>query len=359
MKSHQEAVIFIPGLTAEEKDMYLNLLGTGLTEYLETIKVKEIGEAKIAGNSGKKFEVYLDKENKKNIDIYEVYWQDLFNKKLSTEELKERLVRGTNLLFYWFFGKTWLSITEAPFLFIGLGITLALFISWYFGILVMAFTAIGEKPDFFGFNINDIYPGLAENLGKIGKNVGGWNVWLTISALLTFIPINKAIDIADFTRRYLEENSEGTNLRAKIRQRVLAVLKDILETKEVEYEKITILAHSFGVVVGTDVLADYHEIKPIRYITLGSPLKVFSYQSKWIEKEIEKCLNNDKVESWTDCYSDQDWLCTKTPLPKGYSSSKIKFYKNQLKFSLLKQITGKSHDYYFSNEEVLKEILNL
>lgn len=279
MSSYQEAIIFIPGLGAPEKDFYLNFISAGLTEHLETIKVKEIGEAKIAGNSGKKFEVYLDKENKKNVDIYEVYWQDVFSR-LSKEELKERLVRGTNLLFYWFFAKTWLSIKEAPLLFIGLGITLALFISWYFGILVMALTAIGEKPDFFGFDLNNIYPGLANKLGEIGHDMGGWNLWLTISALLSFIPINNAIDIADFTKRYLEEDTEGRVIKAKIRSRVLAVLKDVLEAnleEEKVYKKITILAYSFGVVVGTDVLADYNYTKQVRYITLGGPLKLLSY----------------------------------------------------------------------------------
>lgn len=355
MSIRQEAVIFVPAITAPDKDFYLNCLTVGLTEHIEStsIKVKEVGEAKIAGHSGKRFELYLHEEKVKVIDIYEAYWGDLFTK-LSEKDLKTRVLSGAHLLFYWSFGKIWNSAREAPTLFFSVILSLILLISWYYGIVVMALTAIGESHKFIGFELNKE---LAEKLGDIGKILGGWSVWLITSAFLNLIPVNLGTDIAYFAKKYLDEDTDGRIIRAKTRQRISTILDDVLSDKT--YEEITVLAHSFGVTIATDMLADYHHNKKIRYISMGGALKVLSYKSEWIEKEIKKCLSNDTIEAWIDFYSEQDWLCTKTPLPKGCQSQKIRYIKNRLKFSLLKQISGKSHTHYFTDEGVLREILNV
>jgi hypothetical protein len=355
MSVRKEAVVFVPALTAQDKDFYLDLLSAGFTEHLEStsVKVKDIGEAKTAGNSGKRFELHTDSEKLKIVDVYEAYWGDLFSK-LSDKDLKTRLLSGTSLTFYWFLGKIWASAREAPALFIGVFISLMFLIFWYYGIIVMALTAIGQDNNFFGFPIDCK---LATKLGQIGTSLGGWSVWLIASALLNIIPVNIGVDIANFTKKYLDEDTDGRIIRVKTRQRISVVLNDILN--ENIYDKVTILAHSFGVTIATDLLADYHNPTKIRYISMGGALKVLSYKAEWIEKEIEKCLNNDTLETWIDFYSDRDWMCTKTPLPKGCSSNKIQYRKINLKFSLLKQMSGESHNHYFTDENVLKTILNI
>ncbi|MEH2293221.1 hypothetical protein [Nostoc sp.] len=155
----------------------------------------------------------------------------------------------------------------------------------------------------------------------------------------------------------MEENSEGKILKAKIRKQVADKLNAVLETGL--YDRVTILAHSFGVVIATDLLADYQGDHRVRYISMGGCLKFISCKSRHIENEISKCLDNKKIEAWIDFYSDQDWLCTKTPIPKKSSHERIQQTKTQTSFSLLKQLTGESHDNYFTNEEVLKAVLNL
>ena len=356
MSVRKEAVVFVPGLAVQDRDFFLDCISTGLTEHLEITNVKEVGEAKIAGNSGKRFELYIDAENIKIIDIYEAYWADLFSK-LSEQDLKSQFLNGTYLLFYWLFGKIWASVREAPTLFIGIMTSLLLLFFWYYGILAMALTAIGQDPNFLNFI--PIKTEWAKSIGSVGTTMGGWSVWLIVSGLLNLIPVKLGVDIADFTRRYLDEDMEGSAIKAKIRQRVSVILNDVLNEKI--YERVTILAHSFGVVVATDMLADYYYPKQIkiRYISLGGPLKVLSYKSGWVEKEIKKCLNNNIIDNWIDFYSDQDWMCTKTPIPKGCNPEKIQYQKNNLKFSLFKQLSGKSHTHYFTDEKVLKTILDI
>ncbi|WP_200929834.1 hypothetical protein [Nostoc piscinale] len=62
---------------------------------------------------------------------------------------------------------------------------------------------------------------------------------------------------------------------------------------------------------------------------------------------------------WLDFYSNQDWLCTKTPVTEGCDPTKISHRKLKFTLPLSKQINGQSHDNYFINEEVLKAVLNL
>jgi hypothetical protein len=354
MSDSKEAVVFVHGFyLGKERDFFLNSFAAGFTEQLENIKVEELGEVKIAGNVGRSFQFHLDETHVRVVDVYDAYWADLIDKKLSEDSLKNRVFRGIYLLFYWFFTKNWLAIKDSPPLLIGLGIALLLWIFWYYGTIAVAFVAIGQDPDALGFPLPE---GWSDSISSLGKQMGGLPVWLILSGLLSFIPINIYADVADFTTRYLDDSSEGKVIRAKIRKRVSDTLNNVLNDNS--YNKITVVAHSFGVVVATDILADYHQSKPIQYITLGSALKFLVHKSRWIEKEIHKCLNNETIKSWIDFYSDQDWLCTKVPIPKGSSSEKIKHKKNKLKFSLLKQLNGKSHDHYFTDEDVLKTILN-
>lgn len=92
---------------------------------------------------------------------------------------------------------------------------------------------------------------------------------------------------------------------------------------------------------------------------MGGCLKFLSCKSRQLENEISKCLDNEKIEVWIYFYSDQYWLCTKTPIPKKSSPDKIQQRETKTPFSLWKQFNGESHDRYFTNEEVLKAILNL
>jgi alpha-beta hydrolase superfamily lysophospholipase len=79
------------------------------------------------------------------------------------------------------------------------------------------------------------------------------------------------------------------------RYRLASVLDDALNDSR--YEKITVLAHSLGAVLATDLLADYKHssAKKISFITLSSPLKSLASISDWISGEIVKCLNNASV----------------------------------------------------------------
>ncbi|MDZ7959044.1 MAG: hypothetical protein RMY34_14375 [Aulosira sp. DedQUE10] len=107
------------------------------------------------------------------------------------------------------------------------------------------------------------------------------------------------------------------------------------------------------------MIADYQQKCRVRYICMEGSLKIFSIKSKQIEEEIKKCFNNQQIETWIDFYYHQDWLCTKTPVPDGCDIAKISHREIKIPFSLVKQMSGKTHAHYFMNEEVLRTCLNL
>lgn len=145
-------------------------------------------------------------------------------------------------------------------MFINLLFSAFLGLAWYYGILTIALTAIalrascanGQSPDFFGVKLP---PEMAKTLSEIGQGMGGWSVWLIVSVFLSVFPATPIINRAAFLKKYIDKRWEGKSIRAKIRRRAIwlrpssanATLNAVLENEN--YEKVTVLSHSFGVTI--------------------------------------------------------------------------------------------------------------
>lgn len=89
MTCQQEAIVFVHGFyLGRDRNYFLNCLSKGFTQVLETHRVEEVGEEKIPGHIGKKFKIYINENNTKEVDIYDAYWNDLVNNQLSKSSLK-------------------------------------------------------------------------------------------------------------------------------------------------------------------------------------------------------------------------------------------------------------------------------
>lgn len=360
MTSPKEAVIFIPGFYAKSKDYFLNnFLALGLISRLEAESVELLrDDVKIAGQTGKRFLVEQPDSEDKVVDIYEVYWTDLVDK-LSERSAKEQIIRGLFVFIYWLFSRTWQMARKSRLLFFQFMLTLSLLLLWYYGCVAIGLTAIGQNPSAFGLQLPADW---AQTLQEYGKLLGGWKVWAIASVLLSLLPlsINSLVDYTDFIIHYLQDDAEVgfAPVRDRIRQRVVMTLEDVL--KEDSYEKVTILAHSFGVIVGIDLLADYSKKinKPLRFISMGGPVELLSYKSDWIREETAKCLNNPAIVAWHDYYSLQDWLCTKTPVPESVYAAKFEAIRLQFNLPFLKQMVGNAHAAYFFERSLLERLLH-
>lgn len=359
--SKREAVIFIPPFIEEQKNLYLeDYLLLGLTTRLEGRQVElSREEVKIQGQSGKRltYESIATGEIK-TIDIYEAYWNDLIDP-LSKKNAKDQAIKGIFLFIYWLFSGVWQMARKSRILLFQALIFLLLNVLWYYGSVVLALTSIGQNPSAFGLQLPS---DLADQMAAIGRSLGGWKIWAATSFLLSLlpIPISSLVDLTDFTARYLQDETQAGigGVRDRIRRRVEGILNDVIQ--EDAYERITVLAHSFGVIIGIDLLADYHPKvkKPIRFISMGGSVEFLSYRSSWVLEESARCLNNPALSHWGDYYSDQDWLCTKTPIPDGEQLNKFSSCKIKLRVPLARQIIGDSHNAYYFERPLLENLLD-
>lgn len=360
MSASREAVILVPGFFAKAQDDYLDkLLTIGLTSRLENYRVDvEREPIKIAGQTGRRFTAYSQTNQEKVLDIYEAYWLDLMEK-LGEKPPKEQILRGLYLFIYCFTFKFWIMAKQSRVLFIQLMIVMFLVALWYYGIIAVTLTAIGQNSSTLGFSLP---PEWAKTLAQVGQEMGGWSGWVIASILLSLLPtpVNVLVNQIDFTTRYLQDEAElelGC-VRDRIRLRIKMMLDDVL--KHGDYEKVTIVGHSHGVTIAVDLLADYYNPTqiPIRLISLGGLMELYSYKAQWVSEETIKCLNNSAVQEWADYYSKQDWLCTKTPIPKAENTQKLKSNLIRFKAPLSKQLSGETHISYFFDQIVLEDLLN-
>lgn len=287
----KEAVVFVSGFDAQCQNYFLdNFLVPGLLTQLEDLNIKlDPEDIKIPGQTGKRFYCQL-KADHKIIDIYEVYWNDLVDH-LSSKDTKQKFGRGLSMIFYWLV-YNWKIMKISPAFFFQTSIILVLVLLWYFGIVVLFLAAIANQPE---LTSSPFLNNILDPATQWATNGFGWQVWLVISALLTFLPlpINFIVDLTYFLTCYLRNESiKGKPpLRALLRNRVKQAVDNV--NSEGSYEKVTILSHSLGGLIATDFLADYHdqENRRFHFITWGSALESSSTVAAWLKSEIKKCRN--------------------------------------------------------------------
>jgi hypothetical protein len=349
MPDSREAIIFVHGYDVKEKGYYLDFLIEALTKCARKKSVSVEGEANIQNVSGKRLNVNHNNESK-SVDVFEAYWAD-YIKPLSKEDIKTKVVRGFQLIVYWISSKHWKSVRQSKYMKTSIFLSQFSLLFWYLSTLALAVSVIGS---------NDILEKYL--LGPYTKHVGTvetWALiaWIIMASIMKFLPIRAGIDVTEFVRSYLQKDLVDNKLRLNIylQNRVWEICQKILNDDK--YSKVTIVAHSFGVAICTNLLADYKNLSTIsvRYITLGGALPLLAWKSDEMKKSVEKCLDNDSFE-WIDYYSRQDWMCSKladSNIVKGYKNCPIDF-----KCSILKMFNGNTHLYYFSNTEIMENILN-
>jgi len=316
----------------------------GLTSRITTVS----GDA---GTGQRHIELTLQNGETKSIDIQEMYWGDL-RPYLSTQNIRRKVLRGLSLLWFWIKDpRIWNQANTNRFMFGNMVGALILLIAWYYSALTTAFVAVGADPGMF--KTIPVFMTLAETIGDIGKTMGGWQAWVAVSLIIGLLPTNQIIDISYATMCYLE-NRRG--IRFKIRARVGKALS-LAGHAPGTYDSVTLLSHSFGTVIATEVLAGYSLTHgpTLRFITLGSPLRLLGQRSQAVQDAVKTVAGNHKVGSWMDFYSDHDWLCTRAPVDDHVTKFVGESLATTVPFD--EKITGASHELYFEDRRVLEALL--
>jgi hypothetical protein len=358
VKNSKEFILFIPGIGAKEPREYLNKLVEGIKTTCSNtpgIDYQKVENSELEEQGQYQIEVTTANNSTKVIDIKEVYWGDLIPR-LSSESVFEKTIGGLSLFLFWtFFARKrfWQTIWSSKYILFGIIVTLLISFVWYYGVLAAAFTAIGTNPKIFS---QQLPPQLTEIFKTLGSWMGGGSAWAVASIVTAIVPVSRIIDTSYASKCYLRDQQ---NMFQKVQARVNKALKKVIQSSQ--YDRVTVIAHSFGVVVATESLSKYTKVlstqKNIHLVTLGGPLLLINANSKRVEDAVKEVLANNNIESWTDFYSDDDWLCTRCPI----SSEQINFQGKPITgtTNIQGKFNGTSHNLYFNDFDVIKKLLNV
>lgn len=340
----KEAILYIHGSHCTVKNMAIDQFEKDLINgntFADIIVTSDID--KESGEAIKKVMVtYHESQKVKEFYIFEIFWGDL-RRTFSEERPIQRFFKSTGLIGYWLFSGIWRAIFSTPRMAIPLLFSMILVVGWYFSLLLIV--ADGFIEYFKEYDQLD-------SVINVLTQWKSWAWWGIFTLLLTVFPTGKIINMAHFSRNYLQDKT----LRAQIRERIINVVEKI--KNDDRFDSIQFMAHSFGSVILTEFLS--HENIPlgnkkIRVVTLGASLGFILNRARWVKEMLFKAQSNAKIQRWQDYFSYKDWLCSVTPQDTSTTTFKSIEIKQPVPFG--EQVSGHSHQMYFSEVDVLKEIL--
>lgn len=370
----RRAIMLIPGMQREERFHRRDILIANL-ETVERHPLRRGEEVSAGGETGRRLipaalrgapgagEEGASDLPFDSLDVFEAYWADMIPEQAELPPW-QKLMKGLELVGYWVFSLgSWRAVASSlrggsAMIAIGLimgGLTLT---AWYLMLAVLVGQTVapgGAVPD----ELNGI-PVVSDLVSLFGE-VTGWLAanawWAVLPFLLTMLQVDALVLLARFTKDYFENrvDESGVGLRDRLRRRVSTTLEAVLEAG---YDEVVVVAHSFGTVIATDILAGWpHEadLKRLSLISLGSPITVLRHRSAWLESERRQVLNPQRLATWVDYFSPSDWLCGAVT---GHRDSYGGDLSRKLEFEAPwpQKITGQTHLLYYRDPRVLEQL---
>lgn len=358
-------ILFIHGFDGREPGTARDRLLSGLVETTTSARITPLDEeCRIPGHEGRALQVDTADGRRKTIEVYEAYWGDLIP--ASREETPlQRLASGFALLVYWLWTPYWRIARERNlYLIISMVASALLLVAWYYGVVALALTALGNPqalPESLQ-NIDGIET-VSAWLGALGTAMGNWKVWAVIVAGLALVPVERLVDMARFTRHYLQNAvlpGHNVGLRDRIRHRLLGCLRAVLDAAEERpVDRVIVVAHSLGTVMAADLLsAPLIPGKiPVHLVSLGPPLRFLAHKSPWLQERLAECLQQGSYATWVDFHSNEDWWCSSIP---DFGKNRLEQHGITIDWSasLGDCLSGKTHRRYVVTRRVAELLVD-
>nr|WP_295828233.1 hypothetical protein [uncultured Azospirillum sp.] len=348
MSVDEKLIIVVPGFASREKDECLKRLTEGLTRFAAlrglTLQSVESPDAHIQYS----YQYGSGGDKKYSLSFKEVFWNDL-TPPLSERSPFKKFIGGLSILLFWTMSRRVLRVAWSNhYMFLSSVFAVLILLFWYYGAVIAALTAIGSLDDANPF-ANALPQSVRIWLSALGAKLAGWQIWLSASTLMALLPVNLVVDVAHSTKRYFRNDDD---LARKLQTRIAVALND---AKGKNYTDIVVFAHSFGAVAAVESLAAFQSEVPIHLVTAGSPLAICCARSPDLERAVRDLLTNKDIRSWSDFYSNGDWMCCAPPVKGNFPHFKV----TPIKFStgFTEKFTGKAHMNYFNFNVLYKQIL--
>ncbi|HEU5076157.1 MAG TPA: hypothetical protein VFU02_18320 [Polyangiaceae bacterium] len=343
-------VVFMPGMAVAEAGEYQSKLFDGIKTFADNRSIDFIPGTDEQPSRVRHLKLE-EGPHRVEVGIVEAYWSDL-RPRLSAETGVAKLIGGFSLLAYWLSSpRVWRRSFSSKFLLLNAVATVALVLAWYYGALATLLSAAGADPTAFAS------VGLADWAPKLegwGQKMGGWRVWIAVSAITLLFPTLTVVDVTYASMAYLR-NRDG--FATKVKTRVEKVLYGALER---DVDRVVIVAHSFAVAIAAELVAELGtKPKPrLSLVTLGGSLGLLRARSPRLERGYQRVIGGGLLASWVDFWSDQDWLGTPA-IASLASSANTTFSSRQLDVtvSLKNKVSGASHGLYFTEPAVYEMLL--
>ena len=342
----KELIILVPGLVRVSRSVQLSSFVNGLRAASERMPLEEIadetvprGACRLRGARG---------GAEVEIDVQEAYWSDLVPS-VTQEPLGTKVLRGLSLAWYWAFSPVWKGVWRRKYLTFGIAMSFAAFMAWYLGTLVLLVEAWGENPP-------EVLAGVMPSLTKVVDYVGGWRFWVFASALVGFLPVALLVDISDFAKRYVSNESAAAGGPAVRLEIVKVVREQLLSALDQEdYSSVTVVGHSFGCVVAVDLLADLPSLgRSFRVVTMGSLIELLAKRAPWLREDVLALAGRPDLEEWVDVNSSADWFASGSgaPASERYREAPVDTFG-----TLPDKLAARVHSRYFDNQGAIRIIL--
>ena len=349
----KEALIVIPGIDAKSVGFALQRTTEAISNQQSVASVTKIPTPEKPNMQQLELS-HSDTDEKKILDVYEVFWGDIIQKNHSDEmPLWKKVVFGLELIFFWFFSPIWKASYKNKWMFTGIAFSGLIITFWYVSILGVFISAIesAEVTEKFMdiFNIS-VDTGKDQN-DLIGKSTT--RIFLISGIVIGLIPalLGMILKVSGFSMKFIKSQLVRDDVKNRIQAQMNAIIKDD------SYQSIKIFAHSLGVVPVLDYLSSYNSVhgKKIQLITIGSPVSFLANKTKLFREYAEKVSENELVAEWADYFSKQDWLCSYETL--GNPGDRIFSSALHVDSSWISRMSTAPHLAYFSHSTVVEKLI--
>lgn len=355
----RRAIVLIPGARREERFFRRDALINNL-ETVESFPLRRGEAVEVAGEVGVQLTARPIRSagpQGPDLDVFEAYWADMVPEQAELGPW-QKLGSGLDMLAYWLFSwRTWRALAVSRYITFGLMAGGVLLVLWYVALALVVADAV-TKDVTLTAEVADL-PVLGSVLTwflAAANMIGHWYWWALIAFVLSIVPVDGLVQLARFAKDFLENRPDETEvgLRDRMRHRVRATLENVLEAG---YDEVFLVAHSFGSVLAIDLLADWphrDDFARLKLVTLGSPIAVLGYRSRWLDAERIQLLQRPELDTWLDFHAETDWLCTAVP---GHAD-RYRDMSWQVDFEapLRQMLTGQTHLLYYRSSEVLESL---
>lgn len=364
-----EAILLIHGFEAGQRDSNRERLIEGLEGVHAGGRVARGGATAVDGLEGVRLTLAEPGREARTLDVYEAYWGDLVER-LSQQPPRTRALRGLEIVLFWALSPIWLRIWRYKWLTFNMITAAVLVCVWYYGALAMFFSAVGHDPSLLSATaaapeggaaapaVESFTAWLRAASARLGEAMGSWKPWAAATVAMGLLPVSVLVDLGEFARRYLLNEPAGAEivgLRGRIRGRVLAALYAVAESGR--YQRVTVVAHSFGVMAAIDALASYRpaQAPPLRLVTLAGPVELLMHRAAWVRDSLEGCAQNPRLAEWKDFYCSYDWFGLRTPFRE--EAGRREHHHVGAQSSLSDRVLGRTHRRYFAHAVVVQALL--